>query len=125
MSDDFPADVREFIAKNIESLAQLELLLLLHGEGGRQWSAGEVAQIFGISATMSVALLSELVGRGFARSVDDKFQYDVKNVDTDQLIGKLGQTYQSRRVAVTTEIYSKPMNRLKTFAEAFRFRREE
>jgi hypothetical protein len=35
MTDDFPADIRRFIEQNIESLAELEMLLLVHSDKDR------------------------------------------------------------------------------------------
>jgi hypothetical protein len=37
---------------------------------------------------------------------------------------QLAALYQERRVAVITQIYSKPVKKVQTFADAFRFRRE-
>ena len=42
-----------------------------------------------------------------------------------QLIERLNRVYQERRVAVTTEIFSKPIDFVKAFADAFRLRKEK
>jgi hypothetical protein len=43
----------------------------------------------------------------------------------DDLLGELARHYQERRVAVITEIYSNPVKKVQTFADAFRLRRED
>jgi hypothetical protein len=125
MSDEFPDDVRQFISRNIVSLAQMELLLLLQRERDRNWNALDVSRALSFTPSMSADLLSELTLRGFVTREGDSFKYRAVDSQTDQLIGKLAEAYRVRRVAVTTEIYARPLNRLKTFSDAFRFRREE
>lgn len=39
-----PAEVRRFIAAEIESVGQLEVLLLLRGAADKNWTADEVAR---------------------------------------------------------------------------------
>jgi hypothetical protein len=45
-------------------------------------------------------------------------------VAPDQLIDQLADLYQQRRVAVITQIYSRPVKNVQTFADAFRLRKE-
>jgi hypothetical protein len=125
MTDDFPADVRRFIEQNIESLAQLEMLLLLHSDKDRFWDVEVVSSSLSIPPSMSKALLTEFTRRGFAIFKDECYKCQAVDTDSDQLLGKLRETYRTRRVAVTNEIYSKPNARLKSFADAFRLRREQ
>jgi hypothetical protein len=124
MSDEFPADVRRFIEQHIESLAHLEMLLLLHSDKQRAWKVEVVSKSLSIPTSMSTVLLQELARRGFAKANEGGYSYQPVDGDSDQLVSKLGETYRARRVAVTTEIYSKPNARLKSFADAFRLRGE-
>ena len=48
-----------------------------------------------------------------------------RHAEIDHVIEMLAETYRDRRLAVTNEIYSKPLDKVKTFAEAFRLRKEE
>jgi len=125
MADDFPADVRRFIERHIETLAQLELLLLIHSENSRLWTLSEISQALSFPPTMSAELLQSLSAHGFVTEVETCYQYRSIDPESDQLICKLGETYRVRRVAVTNEIYAKPLNRLKSFSDAFRFRKEQ
>jgi hypothetical protein len=127
MPDDFPPDLRRFIDEQIESLAQLEALLLLRHEPQRQWEATEIAKSLYIPPEMAGALLAEFGRRGFATaspSSGTRFAYHTIDAETDNLIDRLATIYRERRVAVISLIYSKPMNKVQTFADAFRLRKE-
>jgi hypothetical protein len=124
MGDDFSAEVKDFIGQNIESLAQLELLLLVRQHAGIIWSVDDAAKALSITSAMAAELLADLVRRGFVVQNDSGFRYQTAGA-VDQMVAQLAELYRSRRVAVTTEIYSKPVNKVQTFADAFRFRREK
>lgn len=125
MGDNFPADVKEFIGQNIHSLAQLEVLLILRAQPERSWSVDELTNVLYLERQMVSELLKDLVGRGFAVQAKASFCYQSKNDIVDGLIERLAQLYQERRVAVTTEIFSKPIDFVKAFADAFRLREEK
>jgi hypothetical protein len=52
MDHDFPAELQQFIAQHIESLAQLEALLLMRAEPDREWDSAELARQLYITADM-------------------------------------------------------------------------
>jgi hypothetical protein len=127
MATDFPAEIEQFIGQHIESLAQLETLLLLRREPGRSWSCADLARQLYVTADVCTGIVTDLQRRGFllldAANVD-LIRYRSAGPETDQLIDQLAELYQQRRVAVITQIYSKPVKKVQTFADAFRFRRE-
>ena len=127
MSEDFPTDIQRFIEQNIESLAQLEALLLLRREPERQWEAVELAKSLYIPQEMAVSLLGDFGKRGFVtESPPEDVRYVYRSIDaeTDETIDRLAAIYRERRVAVISLIYSKPINKVQTFADAFRLRKE-
>jgi hypothetical protein len=125
MDDDFPADVKEFIRKHIHSIAQLEVLLLIGREPQRAWTTDEITSRLYLRTQMVAALLTDIVRRGFAVQEEGCFRYQPANDIDRQLIERLAEVYQVRRVAVTTEIFSKPREFARAFADAFRLRKEE
>lgn len=125
MSDAFPADVKEFLGQNIHSVAQLEVLLMLRAESERRWSAEDVAKILYVQPPMAKNMLTDLVQRGVVVQSEACFRYRPTNDGMGALIDRVAQLYRERRVAVTYEIYSKPMNVVRAFADAFRLRKEE
>jgi hypothetical protein len=128
MANDFPAEIEQFIAQHIESLAQLEMLLLLRTESTRSWSCFDLARQLYITPDVCTGIVADLERRGFVlRDAADSSlaRYRSTGVSVDQLIDQLAALYQQRRVAVITLIYSKPVKKVQTFADAFRLRREQ
>jgi hypothetical protein len=125
MSDDFPAELKQFIAQHVESLAQLEALLILRQDPLARWQATELAKRLYITPEMCEAILANLRQHGFAELAAEGYYYQAKSAEADRTLADLCTMYQQRRVAVITEIYSKPVSKVQTFADAFRLRREE
>jgi hypothetical protein len=128
MANDFPAEIEAFIGQHIESLAQLELLLLLRRESTRSWSYFDLARQLYITPDVCTGIIADLERRGFVlRDAADNnlVRYRSGGADVDQLIDQLAALYHQRRVAVITLIYSKPVKKVQTFADAFRLRREQ
>lgn len=125
MSDAFPADIKEFLGQNIHSVAQLEVLLMLRAEQERRWSAEDVGKILYVQPPMAKNMLTDLVQRGFVVQSETYFRYQPANEGIGAVIERVAQLYRERRVAMTYEIYSKPMNVVQAFADAFRLRKEE
>jgi hypothetical protein len=125
MSDDFPLELKQFIALHVESLAQLEALLILRQDPGVRWNSADLAKRLYITPDMCEALLVNLRQRGFIDHAADGFYYQPRLPEADRILADLGAMYQQRRVAVITEIYSKPVTKVQTFADAFRLRKEE
>jgi hypothetical protein len=122
MVDGLPNDVREFIRQHIHSLAQLEVLLTLRREPERLWTIDEVTTALYLQRQMVNDLLLDVVRRGLAEQEAGNFRYRPANDVLAALIDRLAQLYQERRVAVTTEVFAKPVDSVRAFAEAFRLR---
>jgi hypothetical protein len=127
MSEAFPHELKQFIAQHVESLAQLEALIILRQNPQQHWHSPELAQRLYITPDMCEAILADLERRGFAArpAGGPAYHYETRDAALDRLVGELATLYQQRRVAVITEIYSKPVHKVQTFADAFRLRREE
>ncbi len=124
MGDSFPPDVKQFIAQHIHSLAQLEVLLMLRADPARRWTAEEVAKQLYMTANVATDLLFDLQRRQFVEWAKPSFRYQPASADVGAAIDRLASLYDERRVAVTTEIYSKPVSFVKAFSDAFRLRED-
>ncbi len=75
-------DVQRFVAANIDSAEQLEVLLLLHRRPDRGWRAHDVSrEVFTVPAAATLRLES-LVGLGFLRSdgaSDPEYRYQPRS----------------------------------------------
>jgi hypothetical protein len=120
-----PASVQRFIAGEIESVAQLEVLLLLRAATDKSWTAAEVARALVIRRETAAHWLDDLTVRGLLRKHGGRYRYDPATGETDRTIDQLAESYAKYRVAVIALIFSKPSDRVSVFADAFRIRRRK
>ena len=119
--------LQRFIVENIASVAQLEVLLLLKQHPQRAWNAEDVARALYTGPTLIGAELADWESRGLLVSQPDQpghYRYAPRSPELADTVNKLEQAYKERRVAVITDIYSKPVDKIRTFADAFRIRKE-
>ena len=124
---DLPVEVKQFIDRQIESLAQLETLLLLRQAPERTMTAAEIAKAMYVPPESSLAVLKDLERRGMVKpmaAADPRYLYQPADEATAKIIDALAQLYDERRVAVISQIYSKPTSKVQTFADAFRLGKE-
>jgi hypothetical protein len=120
-----PAGVRQFVAEHIESVAQLEVLLLLRAASDKTWTAQEVARALVTQPESAAASwLEDLAKRGLAREDAGGYRYDAPG-DLEATIDGLAESYAKYRVTVVALIFAKPSDRITSFADAFRIRRED
>ena len=134
MSD--PAGVSQeaigFLTEHIDSVLELELLLLLRSDPARSWSATELAQHLKIDPAFAAAQLDnfhqrKLLARDASRTAesDAAYRYAPASADLDATVAAVAAAYTSHRVSIIGLIFSKPTSNLKTFADAFRIRKDK
>jgi hypothetical protein len=127
MADDFPDDVQSFLSEHISSVAQLEVLLLLRSRRDQEWTPAEVAKALYTTPDIVAEQLADLQRRGLLAVTDGSnlhYRYWPSTPELDASVERLDVTYRERRVAVITYIYSQPVDKVRTFADAFRLRRD-
>ena len=119
-------DVRQFLHQNIESVEQLEVLLLLWRMPERGWTSDEVATAIYSHPSSVVRRLAMLLGQGLLREREPGcFQYAPRTAHLHSAVTHLDQMYRERRVAVIALIASKPIENVRAFSDAFRIRRNK
>ena len=116
--------VCDLIVDRIESVAQLEVLLLLLRDPARLWTAAQLATELRVADSWTQAQLQELSQQNLAVRDGQGFRYDA-NAATHATVQELERAYQSHPVAVVTLIYTKPNRTLKSFSDAFKLRKDE
>jgi hypothetical protein len=121
-------EVRRFIHDNINSVEQLEVLLLLRSERSKQWCATEVSRrLFTVPASAAMRL-DDLHQRSLLQKIEGEgeplYSYQPQDARLDDTIAKLDQVYRERKDAVIQAIFSRPPDRIQTFSDAFRIRRD-
>jgi hypothetical protein len=122
-------DVRRFIHDNINSVEQLEVLLLLRAEPHTDWNAEEVSRrLFTVPDSVSTRLEDlhalGLLKRGEGSGTTAIYCYGPQDMKSDEAIAKLDRLYRERKDTVIQLIFSRPPDRIQTFSDAFRLRRE-
>lgn len=124
---DIPQVVRAFIAQNIESAELLETLLLVHSAPEREWTPEDVASSIYTVPASAIRRLEQLVALRLARStgaVDPAYRYAPGSADLADQVSALAAAYRANRVAVINLVYSTPPDPLRSFADAFKLRKD-
>jgi predicted transcriptional regulator len=129
MADDIiPYDVRQFILRYIDSIAQLEGLLLFHNNPDKKWSAEAIAQGLYINGSQAITLLTRLLEQGFIIMIEDgrsqSYQYQSKSPELANMTDCIAELYRQYLVPVTNLIHAKAKSRIQEFADAFRIRKD-
>lgn len=124
MSDGvIPDDARQFLLRNIDSVAQWEGLLWLRGHPDTLRDAAAVARHLYISEAETTALLNGLVERHILALEGSQYGYAPETPEIDAVIGLCAELYRQYLIPVTKIIHSKP-KRVQAFADAFRIRKD-
>jgi AraC-like DNA-binding protein len=121
-----PQDVHQFLYQHIESVEQLEVLILLLERPERGWSPDEVARELYSHPASIARRLAMLLGQGLLREIEPGcYQYAPRTGDLHATTIRVAAMYRERRVAVVTLIASKPIENVRAFSDAFRLRRNK
>lgn len=126
MVDSIPQDVRDFVRECIDSVARLEVLLLTRSEPDRAWTAEELGAKLYTSVESIAGHIAFLKAQGILVGTDPPevaHRYQPASPKTEKLISQLADLYRERRVSIVTLIYSAPSDDVRTFSDAFRFRK--
>lgn len=118
-----PPEVREFIRRDIRSVVQLEVLLLLHRTLERAWTVAEVSHELGIDPEIAETELASLEQLQLIRTGETtpiSYQYGPKDRNKRIIVEELAASYAKQRVAIFSFILSESDSRIRRFAEAFR-----
>ena len=121
MTDKVPEEVREFLLECIDSVAQLEALLLLR-ESPREWDIPSLARRLYIEETEAAKILSSLVACELTVTDGTLFRYHARDDDHKRLVEQVANTYARYLVPVTRLIHDKG---IRNFANAFKFRKDK
>lgn len=106
----FASEVRRFILINIDSIAQLEALLLLCASPAEKWDVAALAKRLYISEQETSTLLASLCDLGLtAISGDDpvRYTYQPASDDLARMVDRLADVYAKHLVPVTNLVHSK------------------
>jgi hypothetical protein len=121
-----PAHVLRFLEGNIDTVAQLETLLMMSDEPDRSWLIADVASRNYIAEQRATDTLHALQRRGLVSSVESPpcFRFDPASEGVRAVVADLGRCYQKNLSRITELIHSKPSASIKEFARAFDMKKD-
>jgi hypothetical protein len=123
VDDVIPPEVREFIIKHIDTVSELEALLILRGHPGEDWDIGRIAARVYTSEREIGQVLERFAAEGFVRRDGERYRYDARDPAIKRAIDELARFYASHLIPVTNMIHSKPRS-MRSFSDAFRLRKD-
>jgi hypothetical protein len=126
---DIPHRIQQFISVHIQSLEELEILLLLLDNPRKEWGTLAICSALLMERPIAETALVNLENSAlvFKRTVADEQLYRINSTKPDQVatLNEVAQWYATHRLKIITLICRQPLNRLQSFADAFRFRKED
>jgi hypothetical protein len=122
-----PEDVHRFILSRIDSVEQLEVLLLMHRTPGTGWTPEAIARELYSTPSSVRGRLDALVRQELVSSEGSPstFYYQPGAPELAATVDRTAECYRLRRVAMITLIASKPLENVRAFSDAFRFRKKD
>lgn len=128
MPDEISREVDQFIRNHISSVEQLEVLLLLMQNSQQEWSAAQVAQNLYRQPQSVATHLDSLQRAGLLTKGVEKearYRYAPSSTAVDSTVRALERAYRERKDTVIRLIFSRPPDALRSFSDAFRFRKND
>ena len=123
-----PEEVKRFLEANIDSVDQLEILRVLGEDPRKEWHAVDLAREVQSAAQSIDAHLAALNARGLLflqkRGAELFCRYGPSSPELVERAAQLLQVYRERPVTMIKLVYATARDPLKTFAEAFRLKKE-
>jgi DNA-binding FadR family transcriptional regulator len=124
---ELPTELRVFIHSCIESIEQVELLLLMRGSD-RMRTARDIASALRVSVAAARRNLETLAARGLLEvrvGEEIAYRYRPKSDDLARFCDLLAQFYITARQAVLGFVAAESRLSIKRFSDAFRLRDPE
>lgn len=122
-----PEEVVQLVREHILSLEQLEILLLLRARAGQEVTPELVRDEVRTSESSAETRLADLARRGFLKvrnaTGQTLYSYQPRDAALARAVDLLERAYAERRYTVIDLIFSKPIDNLRVYAGAFRFRK--
>jgi hypothetical protein len=118
-----PAELREFLTRNIDSIAQLEALLLLRSAPDSVWGGRDTAARLYVSEREALEALSHLAMLGLLARSDECYRYAPQSDTLSGVVDILADSYRHHLIPITNLIHAKP-RRILQFADAFKLKKD-
>ena len=128
MAGEIPEHVSRFIADHVDSVELIDVMLLLKRSAGAEMTAEDVSRRLCTSPGSAANRLEALRASSIAAARDGaqqtSYRYAPGTVALERAVNDLEREYGMRRTRVINLIFSKPNDKIRTFADAFKIRED-
>ena len=123
---DIPERVLQFIADKIDTVPELETLLLLWQDTNKHWDADEISARVYVPRETASLILRSLHQRGLAAqdSLSATYRYSANWDTSGTLMEEVATVYRRHLIQVSTFIHSGASRSVRDFARAFDLKRD-
>jgi hypothetical protein len=123
---DIPAAVLEFISKRIDTVPQLETLLIMSAEEDRVWTVDDIAARTYVTVASAAAVLHQLHHRQLIAVAEDgqRYRFFPASEQERQSVAQTAIAYRRHLIPLATFIHSKASTSVKEFARAFELKKD-
>jgi hypothetical protein len=124
--DEIPAHVLRFLEENIDTVPQLETLLMMCDARDRKWLIADVASRNYITEQRATETLNALLRRGLVSSEGSPpcFRFNPATDEIRTTVVDLARCYLGKLSRITMLIHSKPSASIQEFARAFDLKKD-
>ena len=126
---DLPVELLDLLVRQVDPMAHVEALLLLHRTPERAWRVDEAAHTLHVDETATARHLAALIeGRLLRAEVDagaPAYRYGPASPALHAAVDQLRVLYDTRPVSLVRALYERPPQAVRSFADAFRVRRPD
>jgi len=124
---EIPARVLQFLAERIDTVPQLEALLLLWENPQRQWSEEELAARIYVGRPVAATILQALQRQQLATAEPAspvQYRYNPQWDATGEVMPEVATAYRRHLVPIATFIHSRASTAVREFARAFDLKKD-
>ena len=114
--------LKRFLREQIQTVFRLEVLLLLHRNRSRSFTAADVAQELSFDSDLAQQQLTTLATIELLKTNAEQryYRYAPVNAELRSMVDQLAAGYSRQRVPILSVILAEHPDRTRLFSEAFR-----
>jgi hypothetical protein len=122
---DFPDELKRFVAAHLDTVDQLEVLLLLQRRPAEVWTPERVSAELRTSPMSAAMRLARLCATGLCEEAEGGVRLRPADAGIERAIQLVAAAYRERRVSLIALIYARPPEGVRAFADAFRLKKDK
>ena len=124
--NEVPVHVLRFLEENIDTVPQLETLLMMNEAPDRAWLIADIASRNYITEPRAADTLNALLRRGLVSSEGSpaRFRFNPSTDETRAAVADLARCYQRSLSRISELIHAKPSAAITEFARAFDLKKD-